>query len=586
MEIDQCLLDSLPSGQRQWLVRRVRCDQLRAYYERERALHQPGAIARPRAARRRKPTVRFPLAYVLQDAIERHGDKEVLSLLKEGADLNTELSSGGSLLHLCARHDNVFAAEVLIEHGLDVNLQDEDLWTALHVACACDHGDMVLLLLLAGVNALLQDVNGNTALDYATEGAEGRCILTKHLEENGVDLSSMHQLKTQRASVMLSDVRQLVSSGASVNQRNEDGVTLLHMACASGYRDVVSLLLASGADVLAADSGYWTPVHLAAKYGQTHIVNQLLKHKADPTLLNCNQDKPSGKTTHARTHEPLVSQCLLRMLGRVCMCGIHKDPLILFQVKLMPPAPSDDLASLSELTNSSLLYEIQKRFSNDQIYTYIGHILLLVNPNKDLPIYSSLVSQLYLSSSVRLCSSLPPHIFSSAERAYHMMLQERRPQCFIIRYRPSSRACFLFSVSVTQANAVLEAFGHAKTPMNCNASRYIKLLSLQFCGRRRTLLRARVYTYMLEKTRVISRDQQNLNFNVFYLMANGLSAEEKSRLYLNNILAHRVCGNSPIRHCGVFVWVHPGRGITEVVVGAHIPPFCQLRSNYCVCVCV
>lgn len=44
------------------------------------------------------------------------------------------------------------------------------------------------------------------------------------------------------------------------------------------------------------------------------------------------------------------------------------------------------------------------------------------------------VSQLYLSSTGRLCSSLPPHIFSSAERAYHMMLQERRPQCFILRY--------------------------------------------------------------------------------------------------------------------------------------------------------
>ncbi|XP_035378854.1 unconventional myosin-XVI isoform X2 [Electrophorus electricus] len=619
MEIDQCLLDSLPSGQRQWLVRRVRCDQLRAYYERERALHQPGAIARPRAARRRKPTVRFPLAYVLQDAIERHGDKEVLSLLKEGADLNTELSSGGSLLHLCARHDNVFAAEVLIEHGLDVNLQDEDLWTALHVACACDHGDMVLLLLLAGVNALLQDVNGNTALDYATEGAEGRCILTKHLEENGVDLSSMHQLKTQRASVMLSDVRQLVSSGASVNQRNEDGVTLLHMACASGYRDVVSLLLASGADVLAADSGYWTPVHLAAKYGQTHIVNQLLKHKADPTLLNCNQDKPSDVAASAQiaarlleaegtwcmrpqemtmpspdTHEPREDAgqdvgTLLRKLNRMAFPMAKRDSLMekgtmfqdsagpawsssqddgldkpyptttnrLEQVKLMPPAPSDDLASLSELTNSSLLYEIQKRFSNDQIYTYIGHILLLVNPNKDLPIYSSLVSQLYLSSSVRLCSSLPPHIFSSAERAYHMMLQERRPQCFIISGESGSgkseackhilkhlaaRSChkdLILGAQMMHANAVLEAFGHAKTPMNCNASRYIKLLSLQFCGRRRTLLRARVYTYMLEKTRVISRDQQNLNFNVFYLMANGLSAEEKSRLYLNNILAHR-----------------------------------------------
>lgn len=48
----------------------------------------------------------------------------------------------------CARHDNVFAAEILIEKGLNVNLQDEDLWSALHVACACDHADMVLLLLL------------------------------------------------------------------------------------------------------------------------------------------------------------------------------------------------------------------------------------------------------------------------------------------------------------------------------------------------------------------------------------------------------------------------------------------------------
>ncbi|KAL7865817.1 hypothetical protein SRHO_G00110640 [Serrasalmus rhombeus] len=72
----------------------------------------------------------------------------VLRLLKEGTDLNTLLSSGGSLLHLCARYDNVFAAEVLIERGVNVNLQDEDLWTALHVACACDHADMVLLLLL------------------------------------------------------------------------------------------------------------------------------------------------------------------------------------------------------------------------------------------------------------------------------------------------------------------------------------------------------------------------------------------------------------------------------------------------------
>ncbi|XP_070770999.1 unconventional myosin-XVI [Enoplosus armatus] len=622
MEIDQCLLESLPIGQRQRLVRRMRCDQIRAYYEREKSLQrqQGGIKVRAPPTHRKKHHVRFTLADVIQDAIIRHDDKEVLRLLKEGADPNTPISSGGSLLHLCARHDNVFAAELLIERGLNVNLQDEDLWTALHVACVCDHADVVLLLLLAGVNVLLQDVNGNIPLDYASEGTETSYILRKHLEENGVDMSSMHTMKTQRPSTMLSDVRQLVATGGSLSQPNDDGVTLLHIACASGYREVVSVLLESGADPHPADNNFWTPLHLAAKYGQTSIVSQLLRHGANPTLLNCNQDKPSGiavsqpiadmllnaeeswlqrltdpsaplpstdqrydggshdLNTPVKNMNPLglsiskrdslLEKCaMFREAGGALSRQPSQDNGLdgpfssgtskLEQVKLMPPAPNDDLASLSELTDSSLLYEMQKRFGNDQIYTYIGHILLLVNPNKELPIYSTLVSQLYLSSTGRLCSSLPPHIFSSAERAYHMMLQERRPQCFILSGESGSgksEACkhivrhltarsspkgFALEPRMKHVNCILEAFGHAKTLRNNNSSRFIKLLTIQYCEKRRTLLRARVYTHMLEKSRLVHLRPHQNSFSIFYLMAEGLSPEESSALYLNNVLAHR-----------------------------------------------
>uniref|UniRef100_A0A8B9GP55 Myosin XVI n=1 Tax=Astyanax mexicanus TaxID=7994 RepID=A0A8B9GP55_ASTMX len=592
MEIDQCLLESLPLGQRQRLVRRMRCDQLRAYYERERTLQKQSGH-KPRS-HRKKHAISFPLSDILQDAVIRHDDKEVLRLLKEEADPNTLLSSGGSLLHLCARHDNVFAAEVLIERGVNVNLQDEDLWTALHVACACDHADTVLLL---------------TRVLCAHSFYVCVCVCV-HLCvcETGVDVSSMHQMKTQRASVMLSDVKQLVSSGASVNQRNEDGVTLLHMACASGYREVVSLLLENGADVQCADNTYWTPLHLAAKYGQVSIsvtdgpfsfpdiaasdliADMLLKAEG---FWVQKQKEPTAQPPHLDEHCEDLNQDIsmpVKKLSPMALPISKRDSLLekdaavrdsgggltrqssqdnlldgsfpsttnkLEQVKLMPPAPNDDLASLSELTDSSLLYEMQKRFGNDQIYTYIGHILLLINPNKDLPIYSNLVSQLYLSSSGRLCSSLPPHIFSSAERAYHMMLQERRPQCFIISGESGSgkseackhilkhlaaRSCpkdFALEPRMKHVNAILEAFGHAKTPMNSNASRFMKLLSLQYCEKRRTLLRARVYTYMLEKSRLVNMPQNQQNFNIFYLMAEGLSAEEKSNLYLNNVLAHR-----------------------------------------------
>ncbi|KAG9340697.1 hypothetical protein JZ751_021271, partial [Albula glossodonta] len=71
MEIEQCLLDSLPLGQRQRLVRRMRSDQIRAYYERESAPPH-----RPRPKHRKRKRISFSATDVLQDAVTRHDDKE------------------------------------------------------------------------------------------------------------------------------------------------------------------------------------------------------------------------------------------------------------------------------------------------------------------------------------------------------------------------------------------------------------------------------------------------------------------------------------------------------------------------------
>ncbi|MEQ2162620.1 Unconventional myosin-XVI [Goodea atripinnis] len=95
MEIDQCLLESLPIGQRQRLVRRMRCDQIRAYYEREKNLQrqQGGVKVRAPSTHGRKHRIRFRHADVIKDAIIRHDDKEgasiALSCLRQRR--NTEL---------------------------------------------------------------------------------------------------------------------------------------------------------------------------------------------------------------------------------------------------------------------------------------------------------------------------------------------------------------------------------------------------------------------------------------------------------------------------------------------------------------
>uniref|UniRef100_A0A8C4WAC3 Myosin XVI n=1 Tax=Gopherus evgoodei TaxID=1825980 RepID=A0A8C4WAC3_9SAUR len=633
MEIDQCLLESLPLGQRQRLVKRMRCDQIKAYYEREKAFQkQEGHVKKLKHGKNHR--VHFNLADMIQDAIIHHDDKEVLRLLKDGADPHTLISSGGSLLHLCARYDNAFAAEILIDTGVNVNHQDEDFWTSVHVACACDNPDIVLLL-LAGANVLLQDVNGNIALDYAMEGTESSCILLTYLEENGVDLNSLRQMKIQRPMTMLADVKQLILAGGNVNQKNDKGVTLLHIACANGYKDVASLILDHGADVNVVDNQYWTPLHLAAKYGQTNLVKLLLMHQANPSLLSYSDEKPSdiaasefieemllkaetvweekmkdplsvSALSQEETYEEIIQDlpALSNKLNPLALPIAKQDSLLekdtmfrdatkalckqqsqdtasdnitvtdttkLEQVKLMPPAPNDDLATLSELTDSSLLYEIQKRFSNNQIYTYIGDILLLVNPFKELPIYSTMVTQLYLSDSGKLCSSLPPHIFSCAERAYHMLFQERRPQCFILSGESGSgktEACkqivkhltcrssssrSTFDSKIKHVNCILEAFGHAKTTLNDLSSCFIKYFELQFCEKKKVLTGARIYTYMLEKSRVVMQPLNQSNFLVFYLLMDGLSAEEKYGLYLSNLSAHRYLNQTVLEETSVTV---------------------------------
>lgn len=49
---------------------------------------------------------------------------------------------------------------------------------------------------------------------------------------------------------------------------------------------------------------------------------------------------------------------------------------------------------------------------------------------------------------------------------------------------------------------------------------------------------------MLEKSRLVHLRPHQHNFNIFYLMAEGLSPEQSSALYLNNVLAHRYVAES------------------------------------------
>lgn len=72
---------------------------------------------------------------------------------------------------------------------------------------------------------------------------------------------------------------------------------------------------------------------------------------------------------------------------------------------------------LPELTEQTLLDNLKDRFDSGHIYTYIGPILVAVNPFSFFPIYNPKYSRLYCQS--RRLGALPPHIFAIADITYH-----------------------------------------------------------------------------------------------------------------------------------------------------------------------
>ena len=90
---------------------------------------------------------------------------------------------------------------------------------------------------------------------------------------------------------------------------------------------------------------------------------------------------------------------------------------------------SDNLTGLTELNQKTLLDAIKKRYMEDRIYTDVGDILVAVNPFCSLPLYSSSCSAAFSQPDQ---SSMAPHIFKSAGRAYNAMVQAKRDQVCVI----------------------------------------------------------------------------------------------------------------------------------------------------------
>ena len=203
-----------------------------------------------------------------------------------------------------------------------------------------------------------------------------------------------------------------------------------------------------------------------------------------------------------------------------------------------------DLTLLSKISNEAINDNLKKRFEAAEIYTYIGHVLVSVNPFRDLGIYTQEVLDSYRGRN-RL--EVPPHTFAVAESAYYNMKAYKDNQCVIISGESGAGKTeaakqlmqYIASVSggsdskiqqtkqmVLATNPLLESFGNAKTLRNNNSSRFGKYLELEF-NEQGEPVGAKITNYLLEKSRVVGQILNERNFHIFYQFTKAAPKEYK-----------------------------------------------------------
>ncbi|XP_029981237.1 unconventional myosin-Ib isoform X6 [Sphaeramia orbicularis] len=208
-----------------------------------------------------------------------------------------------------------------------------------------------------------------------------------------------------------------------------------------------------------------------------------------------------------------------------------------------------DMVLLEPLSEDSFLENLQKRFDHNEIYTYIGSVVISMNPYRSLPIFTPDKVEEYRN---RNFYELSPHIYALADEAYRSLRDQDKDQCILITGESgagkteASKLVMSYVAAVCgkgqevnkvkeqllQSNPVLEAFGNAKTVRNDNSSRFGKYMDIEF-DFKGDPLGGVISNYLLEKSRVVKQPRGERNFHVFYQLLSGASDDTLRKLKLD-----------------------------------------------------
>ncbi|OEH74303.1 putative myosin A [Cyclospora cayetanensis] len=212
------------------------------------------------------------------------------------------------------------------------------------------------------------------------------------------------------------------------------------------------------------------------------------------------------------------------------------------------PMTYGDIGMLPHTNIPCVLDFLRIRYMKNQIYTCADPLVVAINPFKDLG--NTTKEYICKYRDAVDYTNLPPHVFYTARVALDNLHGVNKSQTIIVsgesgagkteatkqvmRYFATAKGGAMdlrIQNAIMAANPVLEAFGNAKTIRNNNSSRFGRFMQLDV-AKEGGIRYGSVVAFLLEKSRVLTQDEQERSYHIFYQLCKGADASMKQKFHL------------------------------------------------------
>jgi ankyrin repeat protein len=209
---------------------------------------------------------------------------KVLSLIKQGADVDAKTWMGVTSLMYATQNADLPMMKILIRCGADLDLKPANGNTALLASILNGTPDLTEFLIRNGASVDLGDNNDVTPLMYAIK--VDTFFIPDLLLYYGADFDAKSKDGTN--ALMLASLEgrsaiaeELITMGAEINSVDNLGNTALHFASRAGHTDIMEMLIAAGAAVEARTGYGYTPLSVAVVKNNYEAARLLIGAGAD-----------------------------------------------------------------------------------------------------------------------------------------------------------------------------------------------------------------------------------------------------------------------------------------------------------------